>query len=147
MSRPHEPGARGPFHDRRRRRRASSMRRQPFQPDFHGLERRMMPATFLVTTTADSGAGSLRQAILDADAAPAGPLTIDFQIPTSDPNFVDDDAALSGGDAAPDVFVISPLSALPALNNPNAGIAIDGGSQTAFTGDTNPFGPEVVLDG
>jgi hypothetical protein len=35
-------------------------------------------ATFNVTTTADSGAGSLRQAILDANAA-AGPDTITFQ--------------------------------------------------------------------
>ena len=35
-------------------------------------------ATFNVTTTADAGAGSLRQAILDANAA-AGPDTITFQ--------------------------------------------------------------------
>ncbi len=33
------------------------------------LEDRVTPATFTVTTTADSGAGSLRQAILDANAA------------------------------------------------------------------------------
>src|SRR5437879_4789351 len=31
-----------------------------------GLESRLAPALFTVTTTADSGAGSLRQAILDA---------------------------------------------------------------------------------
>jgi hypothetical protein len=37
-------------------------------------------ATFTVTTTADSGAGSLRQAILDANASP-GADTINFNIP------------------------------------------------------------------
>ena len=90
---------------------------------------------YTVTTTADSGAGSLRQAILNADAATSGPITITFQIPTSDPNF-------AGG-----VFVIQPAAALPAINNPNASIIIDGRTQSAFSGDTNPFGPEVVLDG
>jgi hypothetical protein len=112
-----------------------------------GLEARVVLSVFTVSNTDDSGSGSLRQAILDADAATSGPITIALQIPTSDPNFVDDDSGLSGGDSAADVFVISPLSPLPALNNPNAAIIIDGGTQTAFTGDTNPFGPEVVLDG
>ncbi|HZW31641.1 MAG TPA: hypothetical protein VFF52_13090, partial [Isosphaeraceae bacterium] len=102
---------------------------------------------YTVTTTSDSGTGSLRQAILNADAAASGPITIRFQIPTSDPNFVDDDSGLPGGDSDPDVFVIQPLSALPALHNANASIVIDGTTQTAFTGETNPFGPEVVLDG
>ena len=41
-------------------------------------------ATFTVTNTGDSGAGSLRQAILDANAA-AGPDTIDFNIPGTGP--------------------------------------------------------------
>ncbi len=41
-------------------------------------------AVFTVTTTADSGTGSLRQAILDANANP-GPHTIVFNIPDSDP--------------------------------------------------------------
>jgi hypothetical protein len=44
------------------------------------------PATFVVTTTSDSGAGSLRQAILDANAN-AGADTITFNIPQSDPNY------------------------------------------------------------
>jgi len=39
-------------------------------------------ATFTVTTTADSGAGSLRQAITDANSS-AGPHTIQFAIPGS----------------------------------------------------------------
>src|SRR5437763_14722348 len=85
MSTLHEPGASGPHHNtqgRRTGRRKDLTRRkkrQPFQPDFHDLERRMMPATFLVNTTADSGAGSLRQAIIDSNAS-AGLNTIDFTI-------------------------------------------------------------------
>ncbi len=57
------------------------MKRRPFQPDWSGLEPRMMLATFLVTTTADSGSSplSLRQAIIDSDATP-GLNTIDFSI-------------------------------------------------------------------
>jgi hypothetical protein len=38
------------------------------RPQLQRLEDRDVPATFAVTTTADSGAGSLRQAILDANA-------------------------------------------------------------------------------
>jgi hypothetical protein len=45
-------------------------------------------ATFSVTNTADSGAGSLRQAILNANAAAnsGGPDIITFTIPGADPN-------------------------------------------------------------
>ena len=42
-------------------------------------------ATFTVTTTADTGAGSLRQAILDANAA-AGPDTIQFSVVPARPD-------------------------------------------------------------
>ena len=42
-------------------------------------------ATFQVSNTADSGAGSLRQAVADANAATAAD-TINFSIPTTDPN-------------------------------------------------------------
>lgn len=45
------------------------------------LEDRLAPATFTVTNTADSGAGSLRQAILSANAA-FGADTIAFAIGT-----------------------------------------------------------------
>jgi len=53
-------------------------------------------ATFTVTNTNDTGAGSLRQAILDANGS-AGPDTIDFNIPGTGP------------------FVILPLTILPPL--------------------------------
>lgn len=89
-------------------------------------------ATFTVTNTFDSGAGSLRQAILDANANGATPHTIVFNIPASDPGF----------DGS--VFTIKPLSPLPEVRG---GITIDGATQTAFSGDTNAFGPEVVLNG
>ena len=86
----------------------------------------------VVTNTSDSGAGSLRQAILDADAG-GSPSSIVFNIPTSDPGF-------NG-----QWFTIAPLTPLPNLTA--AGTTIDGGSQTVFTGDTNAAGPEVFLDG
>ena len=69
-------------------------------------------ATFTVTTTADSGAGSLRQAILDANAA-AGPDTIDFNI------------------AGAGVKTITPTSALPTITE---AVTIDGTTQPGFAG-------------
>jgi hypothetical protein len=78
--------------------------------------------------------------------ASGGPATIVFQIGASDPNHVDVDAHLPGGDAAPDAWVIHLMSALPALNNPTNAIVLDGRTQTSFAGDRNPFGPEIVLD-
>src|SRR5947209_9966725 len=128
MSRPHEPGSSGPSHDRRRRpasRRRDALRKraQPFEPDFHDLERRMMPATFLVNTPADSGAGSLRQAISDSNLTP-GSNTIDFSIGT-----------------VGSLQTIAPLSSLPGITNP---VFIDGWSQggAGYTGV-----PLVTIDG
>ena len=90
----------------------------------------------VVTNTNDSGAGSLRQAIYQANATPFDPDSIVFHIPKSDPNYVD-----SLG-----VWVIRPDSALPAITG--EGTIIDGRSQSAYIGsDTNPIGPEIVLDG
>jgi hypothetical protein len=69
-------------------------------------------------------------------------------IPVTDANFVDVDSALPGGDPGADVFVIQPGSALPAVGTfGTASVLIDGPSQTAFSGDTNPFGPEISIDG
>jgi hypothetical protein len=90
----------------------------------------------LVTNTLDNGAGSLRQAIMDANAN-QGADTIQFNLPISDANFV----------AATGIWVIKPLSELPALNDVTGGTTIDGRTQTAFGGDTNALGPEVLLDG
>jgi hypothetical protein len=86
---------------------------------------------FVVTNTLDSGAGSLRQAIIDATASTVTSKSIIFNIPNTD----------SGFDGT--VFTIQPASAFPSLNN----ISIDGASQTAFTGDSNAQGPEVAING
>lgn len=87
-------------------------------------------ATRLVTNTADSGAGSLRQALLDAAAGGAD--NVVFNIPTTDPGY------------AQGVFTLRPATALPGVP---AETSVDGTTQTAFTGDTNPLGPEVFLKG
>jgi surface-anchored protein len=110
------------------------------------MEPRTLLAVFTVTNTNDSGPGSLRQAILNANNA-TSTAQIRFNIPTSDPNFVDVDSALSGGDTAADVWIIRPLTPLPPLQNASQVIDLDGLSQRLRTGDTNPFGPEIVLDG
>ena len=68
---------------------------------------------FIVTTTADSGPGSFREAILDSNAATGNDNVIDFQIP-------------GGG-----VQTIAPLSPLPAITSP---VLIDGFSQPGYAG-------------
>lgn len=89
---------------------------------------------FVVTNTNDGGSGSLRFA-LQMSAATAGPHTITFNIPTSDVNY----------DAATGVWVIVPQSTLPMIMQAN--VTVDGASQALNQGETNPHGPEIVLDG
>jgi parallel beta-helix repeat protein len=99
-----------------------------------------------VTNTNDSGPGSLREALECSYAAAGDALAVvTFAIPENDPNFIDVDSHLPGGDAAPDAFLISPLSALP--TNFRGLVVINGQSQHHLTGDSNPFGPEIVLAG
>lgn len=95
-------------------------------------------ATFVVTTTADSGPGSLRDAITQANAS-RGADDIVFQI---------------AGPAESGVYRIRPATPLPRLLgaqvspfNYGDGTRILGETQRAFSGDTNPLGPEIVLDG
>ncbi|MCU1228407.1 MAG: Hemolysin-type calcium-binding region [Acidobacteria bacterium] len=88
---------------------------------------------FVVTRTADSGSGSLRDAIvaLNADAVCASlPCGIAF-------NF-----APSADEKWQTIHVRSELPALTA-----ADVTIDGDSQSIFAGDTNADGPEVELRG
>jgi parallel beta-helix repeat protein len=77
------------------------------------LEDRMAPAIFSVTNTLDSGAGSLRQAILNADANPGVLNTIDFAI------------------AGSGVQTINVLSTLPSLTSPTI---LDGTTQSGYAG-------------
>src|SRR5205823_13165604 len=77
--------------------------------------------TVVVTNTNDSGAGSLRQAILDSNASVGVKETIAFDI------------------AGAGVHTISPTSALPVVTDP---VVINGTTQPGFTGL-----PVIELDG
>ena len=89
--------------------------------------------SYAVTNTNDTGPGSLRKAIDDANSNP-GPDTILFSIPTTDPGY----------NQATGVWTIQPTSPLPTLYG---GTTIDGATQTESIGDKNPYGPEIELDG
>src|SRR5438067_10009320 len=93
-------------------RRAQRAQRPGNKPTLERLEERCLLAVFTVTTTADAGPGSLRQAILDANANP-GLDTIAFAI----------------GDGG--VQTIRPSSALPTVTDP---VLLDGTTPTGFQG-------------
>jgi CSLREA domain-containing protein len=78
-------------------------------------------ATFTVTTTADTGAGSLRQAILDSNGSIGIPDTIDFNIAGAGPH------------------VIQPVTALPQVTD---SVTIDGSAELSPGGF-----PLVTVDG
>ena len=80
-------------------------------------------ATFTVTNTNDSGAGSLRQAILDANATPGGD-SIEFDIPGSG------------------VHTITPMSALPPITDT---VTIDGYTQLGASPNTQLASDDAVL--
>ena len=91
-----------------------------FAPSLVQLEDRLAPAIFAVTTNADAGAGSLRQALLSANAAP-GADSIEFNIP------------------AAGVQTINLASALPAITGT---VAIKGQTQPGFVAS-----PLIELNG
>ncbi|MBI3853154.1 MAG: HYR domain-containing protein [Verrucomicrobia bacterium] len=80
-------------------------------------------ATFTVTTTADSGSGSLRQAITNANFN-LGADTIAFNIPGTGPH------------------TIQPLSALPTITDP---VIVDGYTQSGASPNTMVEGDNTVL--
>lgn len=82
---------------------------------------RAVPTVITVTTTSDSGAGSLRQAILDINSDPLMPHIINFSINSG-------------------LQTISPLSALPPITSSYT--LIDGTSQPEWS--SNPI---IVIDG
>ena len=90
-----------------------------------------------VTNTNDSGLGSLREAIYAANHY----LHLDrniirFKIPKTDPGY----------DINKGIWTIKPDSSFEYIVD--NGLIIDGFSQSAFIGeDTNPYGPEIVIDG
>ncbi|HEU4888674.1 MAG TPA: right-handed parallel beta-helix repeat-containing protein [Thermoanaerobaculia bacterium] len=87
-------------------------------------------AAAVVDTVADSGPGSLRAAIEQANSS-TRPVKIVFRIPAPVPS--------EGW------FTLIPVSPLPAMTG--AHVFVDGHSQTRFTGDTNARGPEIAIDG
>lgn len=92
-------------------------------PTVEAIEARVLLSTFTVTDTNDSGPGSLRQAILDANAN-AGQNLIDFNIPGAG------------------VHTIQPLTALPDIT---ASTRIDGYSQPGASQNTLAAGDNAVL--
>jgi hypothetical protein len=90
-----------------------------------GLREAATGAFFTVLNTNDSGPGSLRQAILDANAAP-GADTIAFNIP------------------GPGIHTIRPLSPLPALTD-DAGSRVDGYTQPGSSANTLAAGDNAIL--
>ncbi|WP_435011940.1 hypothetical protein P12x_006174 (plasmid) [Tundrisphaera lichenicola] len=105
------------------------------------------PVSFTVTNTNDGGEGSLRWAIERSNAT-IGRNIVRFNIRNDGRNVTEDvDSHLVGGDPEADVFVIRPLTALPALSDTTGGTWILGHSQAGTNADLSAFGPEVVLDG
>jgi hypothetical protein len=92
-----------------------SVKRATSRPSLEALEDRTLLSTFTVINTADSGAGSLRQAILDANASGTA-ATIQFNIPGSG------------------VHVISVAAALPTITVP---VTINGFTQPGSQANTN----------
>ena len=86
-------------------------------------------ATFTVINTNDSGAGSLRDAIITANGNGVADI-IDFNIPTSDGNY----------NIGTGAWTISPATDLPTLSS---AITIDGLSATGATCNS----PKIILDG
>lgn len=125
-------------------RRPRAVRRWSYVPRLTLLEDRTLPSTFTVMNLADSGAGSLRQAILDAqaDGSPAqisfnagmqgmivltsGPLSITGDLTISGPGA--DQIAISGNRASR-VFSISGATTEVAMN----GLTITNGLATGVT--------------
>jgi hypothetical protein len=85
-------------------------RRRPY---LDWVEDRTLLSTFAVSNTADAGPGSLRQAILDSNAATSGTNVIDFAIPGAG------------------VQIIAPFSPLPPIT---MSVLIDGASQPGYSG-------------
>src|SRR5262245_57034623 len=90
-----------------------------FRPALEALESRVAPAVFIVTNIMDSGIGSLRQAMLEANNT-LGPDAIHFNIATTSKT----------------ISVVSPLPTI------TEAVSIDGTTQSGFSGV-----PLIRLDG
>jgi hypothetical protein len=108
-------------------RRTSPRRTFRRRPQLEALEDRSLPSVLMVTNTLDAGPGSLRQAILDANANP-GPDIIDFNIAGSGVQTI----AVGNTTGLP----------LPIITDP---VAIDGYSQPGASVNTLTVGDNAVL--
>jgi hypothetical protein len=90
------------------------------------MEDRVLLSIFDVTNTADSGPGSFRQAILDANALP-GADQVRFDIPASTAPLLD--VPVAGFDPVTQTWRITPLSPLPTITDQ---VTIDGYTQAHF---------------
>ena len=112
-----------------RTRSSAGARSRRYRPVVDAIESRLLLSTIMVTTTADDGPGSLRQAINMANAE-GGTNTIAFDIPGSGPQ------------------VIMPQSALPPVTSP---LIIDGytqpGSRPNTSATADNAAPSIVIDG
>ncbi len=110
-------------------RRAAHRPRRSLRPMFEALEERLALATFSVVNINDSGAGSLRQALTDANNN-AGPDLVDFAIPGSGTRSI----------AVP--------TALPTISDP---VILDATTQPGFAGspliELRGPGVSVLMDG
>jgi hypothetical protein len=93
---------------------------------FECLEGRSVPAVFVVTSTGDAGAGTLRQAILDANGSPNGVARdeIHFNV------------------AGVGIQVIRPTTNLPAITDP---VVIDGYSQLGAVSNSSASASNAVI--
>ncbi len=129
-------------------RRSSSARRATSRPRVEALEGRFMPSAYLVTTTADSGPGSLRDAInqINADtnhalyASPSNPGVdeIDFNITAAS----DAAGGGTGFNAATGVATIQPGSDLPAIGS---SVIINGYTQSGANPNTSATADNATL--
>jgi predicted outer membrane repeat protein len=114
-------------------------------------------ATFEVTNNADSGAGSLRQAILDANAA-AGPdditfagglgtITLSSEIPILDDLTITGPATVSGGDATRIFYIDDAGSVTITGLTLQDGFTTDAGGAIYADGETDLLIQDSVLSG
>src|SRR5262245_12873095 len=103
-----------------------NIRRTLFRPMLERLEDRLTPSTFTVVNTADNGPGSLRQAMLDAEASPniGGPDQIAFNI------------------AGSGVHTLKPADVLPIIHDP---AIIDGYTQPGASANKLAVGDKAQI--